>query len=229
MVITPKTIQLMPESIPQLAQADQDAWARFHKAYGEAMAAWSAIEHAILTLFAKSTKMDEITAQAVFFSAKSFNSRIDMFTAALKVDNRPKDILELLIEIRGRAAGYSGTRNQLAHHYPVLWHPEIMSAEVSLIPNKVLSKEGRENPRNDPSILTVDDIEQTAENFNKLAEIATRADHRKAREKGPLRDTLLKQVLELPCPPYSTDRHKTTSMPSRRHKPSRASRSKDRP
>ena len=56
----------------------------FYEAYGYTMAQWATMEYVISSLFVAMTKMREEVGREVFYSARSFLGRSDMFLAAAK-------------------------------------------------------------------------------------------------------------------------------------------------
>jgi hypothetical protein len=59
------------------------AWNRFYQEYGTAMVAWQVLESEFATLFSKLTNIPPAMAIQIFYSARSFNGRIDIYKAGL--------------------------------------------------------------------------------------------------------------------------------------------------
>ncbi|MEX0955212.1 MAG: hypothetical protein WDZ83_08385 [Rhizobiaceae bacterium] len=87
----------------------------FFMYYGQAMDGWSALEGGLALWFAKLTRMPPKRARRIFYSARSFNGRAEMFEAALSVARLPKGTSALLKTIIKTARKYSAFRNRLAH------------------------------------------------------------------------------------------------------------------
>jgi hypothetical protein len=60
----------------------EQAWYRFYLEYGAAMYAWQEIESELATLFSLLSKIPPDMAIQIFYSARSFNGRIDTFKAS---------------------------------------------------------------------------------------------------------------------------------------------------
>lgn len=86
-------------------------------AIGRAMSNWAQVERWMGMWFAVVTGMTQAEAKAVFFSAKSFSGRTEMFDAALLYSKLPHTTA-LLTEISKKAATYSSFRNTTAHGIP---------------------------------------------------------------------------------------------------------------
>ena len=91
----------------------------FIYAYGQAMLQWSYVEDRLFMWFFRLTSLKENMARAVFFSARSFQGRLDMVNAVIHEktddDSLNGDNLATISEIFKKAALYAGYRNALAH------------------------------------------------------------------------------------------------------------------
>lgn len=87
----------------------------FYRDYGKVLAAWSHVEMMMFSLFNRLTGMEEETARAVFYSARSFTGRADMFAAiisTLEVSPAYRECLKKLLKV---AREYSSFRNRVVH------------------------------------------------------------------------------------------------------------------
>lgn len=64
----------------------------FYLQYGKTLDGWSILENSVSLFFAKLTGMTPTKARRVFYSARSFNGRADMFEAALSATRLPKEL-----------------------------------------------------------------------------------------------------------------------------------------
>ncbi|GFO82209.1 MAG: hypothetical protein A49_18360 [Methyloceanibacter sp.] len=112
-------IEANPDAVTAWAKANSskinDAVQPFYSQYGSTLEAWGRIESGLSDLFAKITRMPRKRASKIFFSARSFNGRADMFEAALSAVRLDKETRSLLKTIIKKARTYSGFRNKLAH------------------------------------------------------------------------------------------------------------------
>lgn len=112
-------IEANPDAMTAWAKANSskinDAVQPFYSQYGSTLEAWGRIESELSDLFAKITRMPRKRASKIFFSARSFNGRADMFEAALSAVRLDKETRSLLKTIIKKARTYSGFRNKLAH------------------------------------------------------------------------------------------------------------------
>jgi hypothetical protein len=87
----------------------------FYHAYGLAMANWSELERTFANLFVAMTRMQADTGLAIFYSARSFLGRADMFMAAAATAPTLPKGREFLVQAMKRAQAWTATRNALAH------------------------------------------------------------------------------------------------------------------
>jgi hypothetical protein len=99
-----------PASIPL-----SDEEERFYGALGKAITQWQEVEQALAMLFLDAHTQDTwLRANVVFHSVLSFETRMDMVDAALKV-SRSKAFLAKWEPLFKRCAKRAKRRNQLAH------------------------------------------------------------------------------------------------------------------
>lgn len=159
--------------LSDMEEIPQEAKDTFHKAYGEAMAAWATLERELGTLFAFVSGIQTDMATRVYYSAHSFSSRIGMFQSALvasKITDKAKEIVRLIIN---KARLYSEIRNKLAHDLPSYdGDPKSATFGQALLfdaKSQFQSDEVKELAKS--HALTLDDIAWIASNFDKLARI----------------------------------------------------------
>lgn len=61
--------------------AVKKAWSHFYQEYGQAMLAWQLVESEFATVFSMLTKIPPAMAIQIFYSARSFRGRIDIYKA----------------------------------------------------------------------------------------------------------------------------------------------------
>jgi hypothetical protein len=135
----------------------------FHRALGQAQAAWSSVEDGLFEWFKQCTGMHAQLARAVFYSARSFEGRRDMLAAAIpfsQCDEKTKTGIRLCIK---RAGQYVQFRNRMSHGHLIFLGGEK--------PGHALT-EGRslDGPVETAHYVKVDDLTIAAVNFGKLAD-----------------------------------------------------------
>lgn len=140
----------------------QKALAIFHEHLGKTTAAWSRIEDGLFEWFKLCTGLEERLARAVFYSARSFDGRRDMLSAAIPFspcDEKTRTGIRLCIK---RARQYSEFRNRISHGHIVYC--------VGTVTQHVIT-EGRSlsSARKDWStITTLEDLKVATINFEGL-------------------------------------------------------------
>jgi hypothetical protein len=140
----------------------QKALAIFHEHLGKAVAAWSTIEDGLFEWFKYCTGLEEYIARSVFYSARSFEGRRDMLSAAIPFsqgDEKTRTGIRLCIK---RARQYSEFRNRISHGHLIYY--------ATTVPQYVIA-EGRtlSSPWNDTKYVTLDDLKAATLNFEGLA------------------------------------------------------------
>jgi hypothetical protein len=95
-----------------------EAWNRFYREYGQAMVAWQSVESELATVFSTLTKIPPAMAIQIFYSARSFTGRIDIYKAGVTACTAPDDIKTFARELINKARGYTEYRNKFAHDQP---------------------------------------------------------------------------------------------------------------
>jgi hypothetical protein len=88
----------------------------FLVAYGDALRRWAYLEVQLAIWFRKVAMIhDWDTACAIFFSARSFQGRSDMFAAALDAAPGKPDQIAFLRDAYLKVVAYNSARNEIAH------------------------------------------------------------------------------------------------------------------
>jgi hypothetical protein len=99
-----------------LSKLEQD----FYLIYGSTLAAWARLEQTLGQLFCVLCGFDPDNqlGRELFFSGRSFQTRADLLSAALRVSETPEEVKAVVRAVRKKARDYSGSRNAIAHGYP---------------------------------------------------------------------------------------------------------------
>lgn len=162
----------MSESDPDKEERDKKLRAvaaacdEFYRALGRAHAEWSSVEDGLFEWFKQCTGMDTQLARAVFYSARSFEGRRDMLTAAIpfsKNDEKTKTGIRLCIK---RARQYVPFRNRISHgHFVYLGFRDGEKPQYALTEGRSL-----DGPDETSHYVRVDDLTIAAVNFGNLAD-----------------------------------------------------------
>ncbi len=104
----------------------------FYRRYGRALAAWAAIESILAMWFTWACNANDNSRyylQEVFFSARSFNGRLEMLKAAFSTPIRDKPLIEFFSEAVKITEGYSSFRNILAHRVTMFHTGRVLLVE----------------------------------------------------------------------------------------------------
>jgi hypothetical protein len=97
-----------------------EAQRTFYQAFGLTMASWARLESCMFYWFMNAIEKPEDVARAVFFSAKNFTGRRDMFNAAIPHSSFDNDIRAFLKAASKKARQYAEFRNRVAHGEPTI-------------------------------------------------------------------------------------------------------------
>lgn len=145
---------------------DAEVQARLYQTLGKAMAGWAGVEGTLLALFEMLTDMPHKLARRIFFSARSFNGRADMLSAAAVASDKPDDLRDYAKAVLTKARQYSAFRNALAHGHPAViprW------AGTPYDNQGVLLEERNSGPPGEGDAITVAQIENAISNFFALS------------------------------------------------------------
>lgn len=152
--------------------AGSQASDEFLLAYGDALLQWSNLEVLLATWFRKVALIPSWEmAYSIFFSARSFQGRADMFTAA--IDHMPDDVFwkAFARDAILKAIAYSSARNQIAHGF--------VSFDKS--GNSTVSHPARYWL---PGSITLNHLRAASDNFCELRRILWRAEKGLTKLKG---------------------------------------------
>lgn len=95
-------------------------YSEFHAQYGVTLGEWAGIEQSLCALFVKLCGFDpdHQMGPALFFSGRSFSTRVDLLLAAIRtaaLDEAKRDLLRAVLK---KARQYSVARNAIAHGVP---------------------------------------------------------------------------------------------------------------
>jgi hypothetical protein len=147
-----------------LRQQWEQAHDRFYTQYGAAMAAWSRLELALSYWFHSIAGTNNLkSAEAIFYSGRSYQTRRDMLAAALATANLDEHTHTFLTAAFKKAARYSEARNHIAHRLFMSYDDKI---DLFL----------QHPPHWDsPDVHTVSDLAEMAKNFDALGVLLMRA------------------------------------------------------
>lgn len=168
-------------------------------AIGNAIAAWSGLEHSLAEALAVCLGLPLSRVRGMFFSPKSFKGKHDMLLRAIQDCPAQKDSavqirLQTFRSALKRAETFSRVRNQLAHDMPIIAAKGVLTLGPAMIPN-----DPKFNSDLIDRIITVEAIDASAVQFRKLTEFVKDA----CLENEPASlHKLLEQVRGLPPRPY---------------------------
>jgi hypothetical protein len=105
-----------PNDREQLTQLYHD----FHFQYGVTLGRWAGLEQSLCTLFSDLCGFvrDSKVGDALFFSGRSFATRADLLSAAIRVSGLGEPEMAVLKAVLKKARQYSTSRNAIAHGVP---------------------------------------------------------------------------------------------------------------
>jgi hypothetical protein len=189
------------------------AWTKFYAEYGNAMVAWQLIESELATLFSFLTRIPPDMAVQIFYSARSFNGRIDIFKSALVTCKCSKEIISFARSLITKAKQYSDSRNKFAHDQPLLQqrgHPATF--EIIVVDGKGQFQSEKIRQQYIDAAVTVSDITEIATAFRQLAKLIGDFWSQLSTRTASL-DTLRERLLALPSLRPSRDRGQRGAKP----------------
>lgn len=94
--------------------------ANFYLPYGRAMGAWAQLEQSLGLIFMRLVELDWARAEAVYYSARSFQGRAEMVQACIQFARIIPAGKIFLSRSVGLASNYAQARNRLAHDPHIL-------------------------------------------------------------------------------------------------------------
>ena len=110
----------VPDTWPKSAEDLRKLYDEFHLQYGETLAQWALLEENLGEIFCWlcGFTFDHPLGRAVFYSGRSFATRADLLSAAIRCSERSKELGELFAAILKKARQLSSSRNVIAHGVP---------------------------------------------------------------------------------------------------------------
>ena len=150
-------LAVMARSI-NLTKLDSD----FYLPFGRALANWARVEQGMGHWFVRLSGMKEAPGLAVFYSARSFQGRVDMVRALVEFARTVPAGREFIRDALNVASAYSQFRNRLAHDRHAI--------QTIHWPHKVESARWISSPQGRPDIGK-EALEIAADNFGFLANV----------------------------------------------------------
>jgi len=152
----------MDDTLP----ATEETRTEFLRLNGGAMAAWATVERELGTVFAFVSGMKPAMAMQVFYSARSFKGRFDMFKAALVAAEVTDNVKQLVRLTLRRASRYNEFRSKLAHDLPNYDY----KGGIVLVDAKAQFQSDEIKKQAMDQAVTVDQLSAIAANFDALAQ-----------------------------------------------------------
>jgi hypothetical protein len=205
-----------------MSSSDPDeAWSAFYLEYGPAMLAWQMVESELATLFSRITRIPPDMAIQIFYSATSFNGRIDIFSASLTASKAHEDTIAFAHSIIGRARSYSAFRNKFAHDQPLLaQRGRPAEFEVLMVHGKAQFQSDDVKKRHIDGAITLEQIKETAAVFRNFSELIRDFWTYPMTRPASL-DRLRARLEALPTLPRPKDQSQKPAKPKRQRPPSR--------
>jgi len=141
----------------------------FHLQYGITLSEWASLEETLGEIFNRlcNFKTWHGMGPALFYSGRSFATRADLLSAAIRTANIAEDLSELLRAILKKSRQFSTSRNTIAHGVPTHY----VESGVEYQGWRV--KGGEEVWR--PGGVGIDDLKAAHENYRTLTVICSYA------------------------------------------------------
>jgi hypothetical protein len=200
---------VMRERLPATEKTRKD----FLRRYGAAMAAWATVERELGTLFAFVTAIKPAMAMQVFYSARSFNGRADMFRAGLIASDRSEAVKAISRAVLRRAKSYNEFRAKLAHDLPNYDY----KGGIVLVDGKAQFQSDEVKKKAVDQAITMDQLATIAENFERLGVLISHLWQTVSADKKPSLDIFHERLLRLPTDPRTKGQppHAATPKPRR--------------
>jgi hypothetical protein len=194
---------------PAYGESERDLGA-LYPSLGRAISHWALLENQLATWLSLVSAMPLRMAKDIFFSANSFNGRVDIVLAAIE-NSTASDADRLFLEtVLHKAEDYSKFRNRFVHGLPLVKVVGEVRTPVIIHPY------GGNVPEKVKEAITAEMLDIAANNFARLTDLMMQAHFERVfRAKPPHRDLsqaqreeLLKQVELLPNEPQSSGQSK---------------------
>ncbi len=203
----------MADSLP----ASEDTRNEFLRRYGAAMSAWANVERELGTLFSFVTGMQPAMATQVFYSARSFNGRADMFKAALVTAETKETIKTLARAIIRKATRYNQCRAALAHDQPNYDY----KGGIILVQGRAQFQSDEVKKLAVEQAITMDQLQNIAVNFEAFAKIIWDVWCAMLMSKTPSLDKYHERLALLPTAPHEKAPPSPAAAPKNRRQASR--------
>ncbi len=183
----------------------------FHLQYGITLSQWATLEETLGEIFNRLCNFEEWHGMgpALFYSGRSFATRADLLSAAIRTAKVSADLTDLLRGILKKARQLSTSRNTIAHGVPTHY------AESGLPYQGWRIKSGEETWS--PGGVSIDELKIARENYRELAVIGSYAFSilNRSRRKGlkPPQEYLA-QVQALPSDAFAPSEGQSREAPS---------------
>ena len=203
----------------------EEAWRRFYQEYGNAMVTWQILESEIATLFSYLTKIPLPMAVQIYYSARSFNGRLDVYKGGVAASGLNAEAKAAARKIARKAKDYAEYRNKFAHDLPLLRQTP-PTFDILMVDGRgqFQSDEVRRQYISDG--IAIDEITYAATCFRQLADL-TRHFWVQHRGHGDAPhpphswlETLRERLLALPNLPRKEALFPPSAAPKRPHSPS---------
>ncbi len=180
----------------------------FHLHYGGALAAWTCIESHLSHLFELVTRMPVIMASHIFFSARSFQGRIEMLEASVRAARHAQNPnttgLDAIQTILKKSEIWSKSRNSLAHDIPAIdLKPGSLSSWQFIIKKGKTIWSRPDLPEISEDRVTVSQMIVMRENFLTLGDLIMAIWSEMTWPPAERLREIREQVMQLPKLPYS--------------------------
>ena len=189
------------------------AWSDFYREYGEAMVAWQLVESELATVFSILTNIPPPMAIQIFYSARGFTGRVDIYKAGITAGNAPAETKSLARSLINKAKKYSEYRNKFAHDQPRLrqqGHPARF--DILMVDGKGQFQSDELKQQYLDEAVTVAEITEAATCFRNLANLV-RDFWADLTTRTASLDTLRDRLLALPTLPPSKDQSRPRAKP----------------
>ena len=184
-----------------LVPANEETRDEFLRRYGRAMAAWATVERELSTLFWLVTQIKPAMAIKIFYSARSFKERADMFKAAIVAADVSDDVKTISRLLLSKSIKYNECITALENDIPNFDDMgKLLLVEVNA---QVQSDEIKRRSTNKG--LNTSQLNIVANNFHTLATIIFGFWTDLLLNKAPSPDKFREQLRQLPADARSKD------------------------
>jgi hypothetical protein len=199
-----------------------DAWNKFYREYGQAMVAWQLVESELATVFSMLTKIPPPMAIQIFYSARSFNGRIDIYKAGITACTAPTEIKAMARGLINKAKKYAEYRNKFAHDQPRLRQQgQPAKFDILMVDGKGQFQIDALKSEYLARAVTIAEITDAAACFRNLADLTRDVWAQHLSMRAASLDKLRERLEALPILPRSRDQSKRPGKPKGKRAPVR--------